>query len=230
MKEQSKQNEQFSQTPVSGSRYVPMLFSTEMVEAILNGTKNQTRRIIKFPKDFDTVSVFDNGALGLKYSSNLFDGELKRLYPKLEFGDIIWVRETFTIIPPNLLFYKADNVENAKHVKWKPSLFMPKKACRLFLQVVSVTCERLNDISENDAKGEGVEDFFGQTDINSSAFRDYMVTKKEIKESPWNGIVDNAIDSYKSLWEKINGKGRWELNPWVWVYKFERIDRPHDYR
>lgn len=130
------------------TRFVPMLFSTEMVEAILNGTKTETRRIIKFPKDYDGKKVFDNGTLGIKYSSNDFEDCLKRLAPKININDIIWVRETFQITdflhPTDENYgyiYKASEngkewQKNSENWKWKPSLFMKKDACRIFLKCV----------------------------------------------------------------------------------------------
>ena len=232
MKEQSKQNEQFSQTPVSGSRYVPMLFSTEMVEAILNGTKTETRRIVKFPSDFEG-KVYNNGIYGLKYSSILFDGNLKRLFPKIEFGDIIWVRETFRPIEQEIgkprYEYKASEKVNLKD-KWKPSLFMPKDACRIFLKCVSARAERLQDIDEKSAINEGIEDMLLNVDTPATAYRNYMATYKDLQKDHWSHVANDAVESYMTLWQKINGKESWEKNPFVWVYKFEVIKCPHDFR
>lgn len=213
-------------------KIVPMLFKTEMVEAILNGNKTETRRIIKFPKDYDGEKVFDNGSFGIKYTSNDFEDCVKRLAPKINVNDIIWVRETFQITDFLHLsdenygyIYKASENgkewgKNSENWKWKPSLFMPKEACRIFLKVVSVHVERLHDIDEQSAINEGIlmdvklpiADFKTKT-----LYRDYR--------NETAGCAD-ARSSYMTLWQKINGKDSWDQNPFVWVYKFERTEKP----
>ena len=75
----------------------------------------------------------------------------------------------------------------------RPALFMPRAASRILLEVVSVRVERLLVISEHDATAEGIECGVG-----------------------------NPIDSYRSLWEQINGTGSWSANPWIWVVEFRR--------
>jgi hypothetical protein len=106
--------------------------------------------------------------------------------------------------------------------KWKPSLFMPKAACRLWLKVTNVRVERLKDISEEDAIAEGVFDAFRGEDIAGNAYKNYLD-----KKGGWDSVADNAIHSYMTLWEKLNGLDSWDLNPFVWVYDFEVIrERP----
>lgn len=177
----------------------PILFSTEMVQAILEGRKTQTRRMVKFPADF-TGEVFDNAPYGLKYSSSFYEGTIQRLAYALP-DDVFWVRESFIKINDNNFEYKAGFTDEP--IKWKPSLFMPKKACRILLKVKSCRVERLIDISFEDCKKEGVM-YEGSTDEN----------------------VDDilALEAYMALWEKINGKDSWIKNPWVWVIEFERVD------
>lgn len=194
-------------------KYVPMLFSTPMVKAILNGIKTETRRIVKENPDFfvNCVGVFPlpikitNGA---GFYGIIKDGKEQMVKPKANVGDIIWVRETFQVNYPFSNFvYKADNVSNILN-KWKPSLFMPKEACRLFLKCVSVHAERLQDIDEQGAISEGAEHgrYLGIGQVGGS-FR----------------------EGYFELWDQINGNGNTLLNPFVWVYKFEIIERPIDF-
>lgn len=217
------------------TRFVPMLFSTEMVEAILNGTKTETRRIIKFPKDYDGKKVFDNGTLGIKYSSNDFEDCLKRLAPKININDIIWVRETFQITdflhPSDENYgyiYKASEngkewQNNSENWKWKPSLFMKKDACRIFLKCVSVHAEPLQSISEESAINEGV---LFDVSLPVADFKIRTLYRDYRKETA--GCAD-ARSSYMTLWQKINGKESWKQNPFVWVYKFEKIEKPSDF-
>lgn len=174
---------------------IPILFSGKMVQAILKGWKTQTRRVVKFPADYDGKSVWSNGIYGIKYSSNEFEGCVKRLSAKWQIGDLLWVREsscknnTQTGWP---YMYKAsEETHYVNHIKWKPSIHMPKAAARIWLEVTNVRAERLQDISEEDAKAEGIESWI------------------------------DAIDNFKQLWQSINGQENWEANPWVWVVEFK---------
>jgi len=102
---------------------------------------------------------------------------------------------------------------------WRKKLgrFLPKWASRITLEITAVRVERLNDISEEDAIAEGIE---GCRPSNrcQHAWRDYLQGKYDPFE--WYA---NPRDSYRSLWESINGPGSWTLNPWVWVIEFKRV-------
>lgn len=215
---------------LADSRFVPMLFSTDMVKAILNGTKTETRRIIDVDNSLDFMGFIigdtkRNGQVGFGKDVKI----IKNIKPKVNVGDILWVRETFfdaTNIQDATLFkensniiYKSDETFIGCH-KWKPSLFMPKKYCRMFLKVVSVSVERLHDIDEQSAINEGVQKQFS-TLFDDYRFKDYANVK-----SDWR----TAIGSFQSLWASINGVDNWDLNPFVWVYKFQRTDEPHGFR
>ena len=104
-------------------------------------------------------------------------------------------------------------------LKWKPSIFMPKAACRIFLEVTNVRVGRLNDISENDAIAEGV---LKHSDFGSTGYILYTEP-----EAAYTDI--DAVYSFQSLWESINGKQSWEANPWVWVYDFKRVEKPENF-
>lgn len=141
-------------------------------------------------------------------------------------GDRLWVKETFcyveTLMDNEQCFYRADEneasvyqIEDAsdmvsfdpKEAKWKPSLFMPRAASRITLEIIGLRVERLNEISREDAASEGVclpED--------SKNFPDWY------KKSNW------PEENFRALWEKINGPGSWAKNPWVWVIEFRRIE------
>jgi hypothetical protein len=189
----------------------PILFSTKMVQAILARKKSMTRRIIKFPKDFTGEKVYDNYPFGLKYTSFLGGGTVQRLFPKWEVGDVLWVRETVCFVLGDHVYdllegansqwvYKAsvhpDWMKYAKekyHYKWKPSIFMPRSACRILLEITDIKAELLNDISENDAKKEGA--------IPSE--------------------LASEITAFCNIWESIHGEGSWNINPWVWCPEFK---------
>ena len=217
---------QLQKTPVSGSRFVPMLFSTKMVQAILNGTKTETRRLVTFKKAYTYM-------LGCRFREPEIQTLENSNKSKVNVGDVIWVRETFCNDErgsksgiDDCYYYRADMPNNKIWSgSWKPSLFMPKVACRIFLKCVSVHVERLQDIDEESAINEGIENL-SNDEFKVNLFRNYLRSDKEINYQDFT--TDNPIFSYQTLWQKINGKDSWDLNPFVWVYKFERIERPHD--
>lgn len=187
----------------------PILFSTEMVQAILAGRKTQTRRTkgLKVVNDnpdshlFNSFSI-DNDNATFKRLEGMWQG----VDVPYKTGDILWVRETFAFNPDFQFapIYKADS-NITKFIKWKPSIHMPKEACRLFLKVTNVRVERLQDITEMDAIFEGCMQYEKDTD--------------------WM----TALYGFELLWKKINGESSWKSNPWVWVIEFERIEKPENF-
>lgn len=111
----------------------------------------------------------------------------------------------------NTVAYKADlDSAEAKSMKWRPSIHMPRWASRITLDVVDVRVERLQDISEEDAKAEGCEE------ITPGFYRNYLSTD--------GATFYSAAMSFQSLWESINGPDSWDANPWVWVVTFKKIN------
>lgn len=210
------------------NQFKPILFSTQMVQAILEGRKTQTRRVIN---NIHPDSEFHPDLNLLGYTFVEPDGKIKVpemasvIQGKYKVGDVLWVREKFRGLVDcesgkfHSFSYYADMPEEFHKQyphKWKPSIHMPKAACRLFLEITYVRVERLQDISEQDAIAEGVK-FDIQKDIGTFWW-DYI-----------NGgfnIFLNAYKSFKSLWSSINGADSWNANPWVWVVEFKRIEKP----
>ena len=211
----------------------PILFSTPMVQAILEGRKTQTRRVlkpqplvhnevIKMPIPVDEYSKIlkqyvKKGYTEI-YTKGVLQGMIAPRCPFGEVGDTIWVRETWCD-PSNTgypILYKADfpmvyrnDAEGEPDIvlkeegyKWKPSIFMPKDACRLFLKITNIRVERLQDISELDAECEGA---------------------KKMPLEHLGGAFPNHKSGFESLWQSINGKESWDCNPYVWVIEFEKI-------
>ncbi len=193
----------------------PILFSTPMVGAILDGQKTMTRRVVKpQPKEFVDVNDVEHNDVGffrgelIRYkeprNNGKYHGWLQAMpfKPKYQSGDILWVRETWNeVFRPDgthaHYIYKASS--ELEH--WRPSIFMPKTAARIFLKVTEVRCERLQDISYDDCLSEGMHDFC--TDVDTLA-------------------------AFQELWQELNAKRGygWDVNPWVWVISFERCDKP----
>jgi hypothetical protein len=212
----------------------PILFNTEMVKAIVEGRKTVTRRIIKnvnykdfigfvscsIPKGDEGKAAFGKGSLEDIGNANI--DEYVRLPYKV--GDILYVRETWwegDIIGSNdeidergVVLYAADGYikENLDYetIKWRPSIHMPKKYSRIFLRVINVRAERLQDITTEEILKEGVIQRF--PNVNDEYTPDVLrggfigLWNSTIKDSDYNNY------SYKA-------------NPWVWVIEFERIEK-----
>lgn len=196
----------------------PILFTGEMVLAILDGRKTQTRRIIKpqptkHPDGFIYKGRFDSERLFVTMRS-----------PYGVPGDKLWVRETFGIItgkhsqrwPKGTIAYRADHGETHGGIeydlmRWKPSIFMPRKASRINLEVVTVRVERVQDIGRDGRKAKDVM-AEGITDSKIEQWRKYLHPD------------DAPAHTYGVLWNSINGKTYpWESNPWVWVVEFIKL-------
>lgn len=184
----------------------PILFSATMIRAILDGSKTQTRRIVK-PEIRVVHAIYPDASISTNRIFEKGDGRIHCPYGQP--GDRLWVRECFgySDSEDETLTYRADNPSRPHETpaRWRPSIHMPRWASRITLEVTGVRVERLQEISEADAKAEGVpcEIIFG-TDrgIDGKAF---------------------PIREYRDLWESINGLGSWEANPFVWVVEFKRI-------
>lgn len=229
--------------------FKPILFNTEMVQANLENRKKQTRRIAPFDKRCTKVFQSENGKWQQNYNNNqdpekMFPGgwnEWTNYSSPYEIGNILWVRETFQSSEcfdfqiKSKFVYKANEWDRdfaaEFKIRWKPSLFMPKEAARIFLKVTNVRCERLQDISKADAIAEGIEQI---PDWHNEGKRNYFWKdyERNIDESEVDESVAffNPIHSFQSLWDSINAKKHpWESNPWVWVYDFERIEKPENF-
>ncbi|MCZ0823691.1 ASCH domain-containing protein [Dickeya solani] len=207
-----------------------MIFNADMVRAILDGRKTQTRRIIKLSHERGMVNPVVRGKNGEISSVTC------RLAPTLSphggVGDRLWVRETFSCIgnedghPINAngdlcerenaqRIYKASSIQKLNNYglwtspdgfdfegRWTPSIHMPRWASRITLEITGVRVERLNSISEEDAQAEGISP------------ATYMITPPEAAYRV----------GFRHLWESIYGEESWQGNPWVWVIEFRRVE------
>lgn len=224
----------------------PILFSTPMIKAILEGRKTVTRRVIKphpvpcnhegyveavWKNDPTKWKAFDDHpdrwycsycGNGVDYGGN----GMKCPYGKP--GDVLWVRETWSKIhyegvDENLTYiFKADWTGDAVKGIWKPSIHMPRAACRLRLEIVSITVERLQDITEEDAIREGI--LFYDDSILGRRFKDYEADASAYGHPDHDyPTLSTARESFFTLWQSINGPESWNANPWVWRIEFKRI-------
>lgn len=184
---------------------IPIIFSPPMVAAILNGNKTITRRIVQKPFQ-EWMSEKNNPEWW-----NDIDKQCRYGQP----GDLLWVREKFAPMYSDkgkrMGWYHSTDTD-VYNGPWKPSIHMPKAAARIWLEVVSVRVERLNNITEDDAKREGV--LKGLDVCREEFYKDYNINMF---------VFDKAKTSFKTLWDSINGEDSWKQNPWVWVIEFKKI-------
>lgn len=216
------------------SRILPILFNTEMVQAILDGRKTVTRRILKH----DTRALLNS-----PYCKTHPEVPDKQIIEKLckspyEQGDVLYVRETWnicsmwssgnrvtfiyradeneeksarTISVSDDMFDKFGEMMHGSRPEWRPSIHMPKEAARIFLKVKDVRVERLQDITEKQAEEEGFIDT-----------AEYCVgnTARGHFRNLWDSTIKKAdIDRYG-----------WKTNPWVWVIEFEQCEKPEEWK
>lgn len=215
-------------------KYIPILLSTQMVQARLDGRKNMTRRtkgleiINKLPDNWEYVGKtpehdvpypINRGIIGnpwYQWTKSIGKSEtFIAQCPYGQIGDVLWVRESFCKdINNNYVFKTMFGVSDS--FKWKPSIYMPKAACRLFFEITDIRVERLQDISENDAISEGIEVLDGHSNYKNYLYGDGMNYT----------YVKTPKLSFCTLWKSINGEESWEANPWVWVIEFKEIEKP----
>jgi hypothetical protein len=222
-----------------------LLFSAPMIRALLDGTKSQTRRIVK-PQPVMYEPGMDVGLSD--YTADML------VCPYGRPGHRIWVRETFyaygcwetrfsakkkredwhfvdmTLACDRRYQYAADNpdVPLAKGrgalPGWykRPAIFMPRAACRILLNIIGVRVERLNDCSEADALAEGISTVRTH-EWDAEHFPEW---RRQFDEACTRGekppVGPMPSETYAALWESINGAGSWGANPWVWVIAFAR--------
>ncbi|HIA4741277.1 hypothetical protein [Salmonella enterica] len=217
-----------------------MIFNGEMVRAILDGRKTQTRRIVSERH----LNLIDLGSqIGECYPLECgIDHENSQSYyrehcPFGKPGDRIWVRETYQgplfdyehmesyledsskFEKPDFCIYRADgkpapefyDADDNLHCGWRPSIHMPRWASRILLEITDVRVEQLNAISEEDARAEGIID-------------GGCLNCGEPEPCGCANPEPDATDAFAYLWQSIYGQENWNANHWVWVIEFKRIE------
>jgi len=183
----------------------PIIFSAPMVRAILDGRKTQTRRILKSSphSQAERAQHFE----GTRWDWLRYDGLRLATFncPYSQPGDLLWVRETWARYnidqdSHDMAYRATPPADWPSDGNWRPSIFMPRWASRITLEVTAVRIERLQDISEKDSWAEGCDG--------------------------WDDDVTGGCSGYgefAQLWSEIHGPGSWDANPWVWVIEFKRV-------
>jgi len=225
----------------------PILFNDEMVRAIQEGRKTQTRRIAK---NIERAPNFRAGWKAFrKYSAVSIDTPapmLGRYCPVGVPGERLWVRETWSDVnlqgAPGIAYRADDDIRDlmeepsfhdedgafnyddervkpyhfavwsedllsGSEGRWRPSIHMPRWASRITLEITDIRVERLQAISDKDARAEGVD----------------CVHEAESAGVPVEEVRPRS--AFRALWDRINGEDAWDANPWVWVIEFKRIDQ-----
>lgn len=202
----------------------PILFNGDMVRAILDGRKTQTRRVVKHLPLLGEPEIWCRDAMCNDCNFVSIVGDYRRFCPHGAPGDRLWVKETFVMWPyagndgAAGEIYKADNQLPASAPKsigrnWTPSIHMPRWASRITLEITDVRVERLQDITWQDVLAEGVK--------HKDAW--WLGALHPIKDTP--KVYPLAAQAYESIWDSIYAaKHPWSSNPWVWAITFRRVE------
>jgi len=222
----------------------PILFSAPMVRAILEGRKTMTRRVMKIQppndgKEYQAMRILDGdkrniGKIRWIKEQRIVAGVPPFSCPFGVIGDRLWVKETWKPVPETAYrlspgaeyvinpsdpheaaIYKCGWELSPGSGHWKPSIFMPRWASRITLQITNIRAERVQDISHDDAIAEGVCEYCSEC-------------RNGTPDQPCEGCgaYNKAREAFIKVWDSINGKKPdrcWDANPWVWVVEFERV-------
>lgn len=186
----------------------PILFNSHMVDAILDGRKTVTRRVVKVPENYRDFC----GTIVSKGFYAIFEQDGLPQFPIVEApyapGDVLWVRETWAQVN-GVYYYRADDRDNlGVFGGWCPSIHMPREAARIWLRVTRIRVERLQDIDEAGAEAEGGQALICKGKPVRTAREDFALA--------WGNTI-KSVDYWRY---------GWEANPLVWVIKFERCEKP----
>lgn len=239
----------------------PILFSAPMVRAILEGRKTVTRRPIKAwqqPQIEDDGSWFAVAQRHPRWGFGVSGVDAKECATELarsgccpygRSGERLWVRETWAQpanLDPGPTVYRAtypdclkdqgwENLPPSNAIRWKPSIHMFRRDSRILLEITDVRVERLQDISEDQAKAEGCfftdygqVCFHGGRGIRDATECEYPASKHQQRPGwMWDKTpshehcLDSARNAFGNLWQSVGGD--WTANPWVWVVEFKRV-------
>lgn len=208
----------------------PILFNAEMVRAILEGRKTVTRRDpFQTPPDYDVLKGHyrdRKGRLCAVFQCRK-DLTTEAVYARYDRGDILWVRETWSpvLVRPKRYIYKVDAERGIGEgvglpIKWHPSIYMPKEAARIFLKVTDVHPERLQEITAEGALDEGTNVEFPEP---KTSYISLAYTKMRLEPAARRSFANLWNSTIKPADLPVCG---WQADPWVWVIRFERCERP----
>lgn len=235
-----------------GMKERPILFKGEMVTAILEGRKTMTRRPMK-PQPFQITP--GDTPMGARFMGWYEGGTCSDLWcPYGQPGDRLWVRETWQLefhygfhdvryLADNYLWDPGTlylNLRNRTCWKKRPSIFMPRWASRITLEITDIRVERVQEITEEDAIKEGILSQMGDgsgpgpgykwegigyhgAGFDKAGRRTFHTPSRTGKCKCFTGGDSPAQCAFREIWDSIHGRGAWERNDWVWAISFRRI-------
>ena len=203
----------------------PILFNTEMVRAILDGRKTCTRRLVRFlPGENPQWTGYIRDGL------MLYNGKNEPCIRKAPYqpGDTLYVRETWKKAPNGYYYYEDwQRGDIADITKWKPSIHMPKEAARIWIKIMNVRVERLQEMKPVDVIKEGAysDCWDCLNTYGESGSQCCYGTEEQCSQ------CDEVMMEWEKLWTSTIKKSNlnrygWDANPWVWVIEFERCEKP----
>jgi hypothetical protein len=200
-----------------GVKERPILMHARSIRGILDGRKTQTRRIIKIDPAARFIQQCCDCTAEFVVPKHREPVFVKCPYGTI--GDRLWVRETWRMGKLKGLMYRADysTADSPEILKWRPSIYMSRPASRLTLEVTRIRVERVQDISEDDAKAEG--SYLNRCTC-AGMIRKPRTPIETLFKQTWCHVHGYE---FKQLWNDTNGKGAWDRNDWVFVVDFRRI-------
>lgn len=217
-------------------RLLPMLFNTDMVQAILDGRKTATRRAVKYKYSNTEMKMrtdkygtrlieIQKDVEGETHGKNPDGGTWHKLLPYIDKnppcrkGDILYVRETWFKYAGEYIYKASAGQPGLWSGMWRPSIHMPKEAARIWLRVTDVRVEKIQSITNEQILKEGIS----QKSVDHYVAQFPEVTEEWVHAAHWIPFSD--------LWNSTIKKAdfdlySWDTNPWVWVIEFERCEKP----
>lgn len=208
------------QSAVLGEGLMKGIIFSHNIDKVLDGSKSQTRRVIKDDFEIKLNGDYYIRKKGLWHQYHSIHDVIEK-YARYKKGETVYLKETWADGNKEYkIRYRADFLpDNEPTIKWNNAMFMPEIASRCKLKILDVRVERLQDITENDIYDEGLRcpvcDVTGYSGMEDSS------TAKECSNCNTVGYKNN-INDFRELWDSINKEYTWESNPYVWVYKFKR--------
>lgn len=191
---------------------------------VLNGTKTMTRRQFYIPKKLqylympdDTIRIYDTQRAGhvIQWCDSNENVRMT-FYPKYAIGEVVSIAQSYETMYHEIGLETMDmfttSMKNSKG--WNNKMFVKSDLMPHHIRITNVKAERLQDLSEEDCLKEGIM-YYGLE------YDDYGDPQYGYKGSQ---MFINPIDAFRSLIDKVSGKGTWNIDPYVWVYEFELID------
>lgn len=219
-----------------------IMFVEELFNKVLARQKTETRRIMNPQPEIHDHSIYveadwkdekpqyynmESNQFACKFCGHGVQMNGKSIFKsKYKVGETVYLKEPYYDFGENVsdrYIYKFDKERYVNYVLWKNKMFMPERSARHFIKITDVRCERLHNISEKSAIAEGIESWIEERMVSKPTH--YKVYYQKCKPQDLCSYTPDPIDSYSTLWQKINGEKSWDENPFVFVYEFKLLKK-----